>query len=622
MELWAGLMEQTVCSACGRQMTLKDLENNSFSEVDGKMYCPQCFLKIGHPRKMRCPNCGRETTALLRNGVYTCIYCGEKIGGRQESGVIASARPSAGRDSTVRRPAAAAPRPLRPQKDRKVQVLAVALSGFAAASLILAALLVRAHFSRDAEPSQPAAHGEEQKQPVRPEPKSKDAEALQRVQNWVKENPEKIEQGIKLYNQTIQDMTDPVFKARTRIAVIALQTKLEQADRVKQGKLEQLTRELEEAREQIQNLKTRLEKASRAPAPKEAQPPAPRTTETAPKTTPAEKRAREAAAAFQDALGKAQKQQALKQYGQAMKTMQAFADNYQHTEYGGKAEDKCKTISRHAYGQFGTLRKRADVLVEQGDYTGARQLYASALGFGVPDITGLVEQCLAEIRRLEENQVGATAKEPTPPAVKRQIEALSSEDKSERAEAARRLGDLGDPAAVLPLIEALKDEDSWNVRACAAKSLGKLGEISAVPALIDALGDKSDGVAFDAHNALKAITGEQFSRAQRAKWLAWYKENKVGAQRPAPKPVQQKGSSAFTSTVIERRYDPDTVSFVVPEGKTLAAGTNVKLLRDGDHICNVLIQQVAGAQAFGELSGLQHGAEVAPGDKITVQPPE
>jgi len=61
-------MEDTLCNACGREMTLKDLETNSFRKVDEKLYCPECLLKIGHPKKMRCPDCGKQTTAVLRDG--------------------------------------------------------------------------------------------------------------------------------------------------------------------------------------------------------------------------------------------------------------------------------------------------------------------------------------------------------------------------------------------------------------------------------------------------------------------------------------------------------------------------------------------------------------------------
>jgi hypothetical protein len=68
-----------------------------------------------------------------------------------------------------------------------------------------------------------------------------------------------------------------------------------------------------------------------------------------------------------------------------------------------------------------------------------------------------------------------------------------------RASAAAALGELGDPKAVDPLINALKDDDydtydTYLVRASAAAALGELGDPKAVDPLINALKDQySDG---------------------------------------------------------------------------------------------------------------------------------
>jgi len=55
-----------------------------------------------------------------------------------------------------------------------------------------------------------------------------------------------------------------------------------------------------------------------------------------------------------------------------------------------------------------------------------------------------------------------------------------------RMRAAQALGEIGDPAAVLGLIEALTDKYD-EVRCCAAYALGKIGEVAAIPALIDVM---------------------------------------------------------------------------------------------------------------------------------------
>lgn len=60
---------------------------------------------------------------------------------------------------------------------------------------------------------------------------------------------------------------------------------------------------------------------------------------------------------------------------------------------------------------------------------------------------------------------------------------LASGTRTERAEAAWELGDLGDPGAVPSLIEALRDE-SWDVRAAAAAALGRLPDPESVQPLL------------------------------------------------------------------------------------------------------------------------------------------
>ena len=59
----------------------------------------------------------------------------------------------------------------------------------------------------------------------------------------------------------------------------------------------------------------------------------------------------------------------------------------------------------------------------------------------------------------------------------------------------------------------------------AAKTLGAMGDPHAVEPLIAALADENAGVQSNAAEALKNITGKDFSKDS-AKWSAWWKENK------------------------------------------------------------------------------------------------
>jgi len=80
------------------------------------------------------------------------------------------------------------------------------------------------------------------------------------------------------------------------------------------------------------------------------------------------------------------------------------------------------------------------------------------------------------------------------------LRALRDPDKKVRGQAARALGEIGEPS-VESLIILTKDPD-WKVRYRAAEALGMIGSIKAVPCLIEALGDPKDHVRYMAAKAI------------------------------------------------------------------------------------------------------------------------
>lgn len=79
-----------------------------------------------------------------------------------------------------------------------------------------------------------------------------------------------------------------------------------------------------------------------------------------------------------------------------------------------------------------------------------------------------------------------------------------------RYNAARMLGEMGDPDAVEPLIVALKDDKNGSVRLYAARALGELGEPDATMPLIEALcEDRNVDVRVRAARALGKLGGEE-----------------------------------------------------------------------------------------------------------------
>ncbi len=113
-----------------------------------------------------------------------------------------------------------------------------------------------------------------------------------------------------------------------------------------------------------------------------------------------------------------------------------------------------------------------------------------------------------------------------------------------RYNAAVQLGDLRDPAAIDPLIQAL-DKDPYDlVRRAAAWSLGLMGKegVRAVPALIRQIGQKEEYVGYMCERALGEITkaalgspvsfkydptmSQRERKAIQKKWEDWWAQNK------------------------------------------------------------------------------------------------
>jgi HEAT repeat protein len=97
------------------------------------------------------------------------------------------------------------------------------------------------------------------------------------------------------------------------------------------------------------------------------------------------------------------------------------------------------------------------------------------------------------VRRLRENH-----------DIRGLVRALGHKDPAIQYQAAEALGDLGDPAAVGPLAEALRRDEYSGVRWKAAEALAKIGP-PAIDALIEALDDPDDDVRWKAAIALGEI---------------------------------------------------------------------------------------------------------------------
>jgi HEAT repeat protein len=96
--------------------------------------------------------------------------------------------------------------------------------------------------------------------------------------------------------------------------------------------------------------------------------------------------------------------------------------------------------------------------------------------------------------------------EPPPAVIHCLVAALQDENMMVRMAAAEGLGNAGDPRAIEPLIQRLRDRhEDREVRARSAESLGQLGADQAVEVLIGALNDSVWYIRLHAVQALAAI---------------------------------------------------------------------------------------------------------------------
>ncbi|GAH39003.1 unnamed protein product, partial [marine sediment metagenome] len=98
-----------------------------------------------------------------------------------------------------------------------------------------------------------------------------------------------------------------------------------------------------------------------------------------------------------------------------------------------------------------------------------------------------------------------------------------------RMHAAGALGEIRDPRAVQPLIDALKDEHE-HVRFCVIGALEEIGDARSVEPLIDAIKGKRRFERKVVAEALKKITGESLGK-DHGKWEAWWEQNKGTIQK-------------------------------------------------------------------------------------------
>jgi len=145
------------------------------------------------------------------------------------------------------------------------------------------------------------------------------------------------------------------------------------------------------------------------------------------------------------------------------------------------------------------------------------------------DIDGLVRLLASPDPDVPWQAAGALAGLGTA-ATGRLLGEIDSLDPGVRLGVVEALGEIGDPAAAVPLLGVLAGDESGEVRWAAALALGNLGGKEAVPSLVQALGDPDKYVRLGAATSLGRLGWEPAGDEERASLLIARQE--WGSLRP------------------------------------------------------------------------------------------
>lgn len=312
-------------------------------------------------------------------------------------------------------------------------------------------------------------------------------------------------------------------------------------------------------------------------------------------------------------------------FAQALEFYDSFPATYKYTRWQKLVDQEREAVRTMAVAKWESDKAAADALIRQRKFKEARVFYDRAAKYGLPEITEELEPRLQDLEAKQLADAITKAPEPaveeTSPELSEWIAKLSHSNDRTRNEAAKKLGDLGDRAAVPHLVDMLDDAD-WLVRATAIKSLGKLRDRSAIPALIEKLKDPFSFVPLTASRELERLTGQRDLGEDYAKWSGWYEQHKgeLAAPPPKPGPSPEKPDPSFKTTVILVNEKTNSIVLAVPEGVTLRKGDALAVYKGADLACTMIVKDTIAGVAMGDLDAISSKVELKDDDEVVVRP--
>lgn len=143
---------------------------------------------------------------------------------------------------------------------------------------------------------------------------------------------------------------------------------------------------------------------------------------------------------------------------------------------------------------------------------------------------------------------------PDPDSTEALVATLFGADISLADDAARRLGELGDPAAIPYLTKVAGNSDSMHTRQQSLLALGKIGGDEALDGIVRAMDDDDEWVRYTALSALDSFKPKQ---TREVRWKAWEKDPSVVVRQRAYLALAEEDYVGDPRPIMEWLGDPD-----------------------------------------------------------------
>jgi len=583
-------VDNPVCVACGRGLSLEEIERGAFKHLAGRLYCAGCVEAMRTSRPpVQCPNCGAIERPLEVGGKVLCGECGAELRERPRPTPREAKPPARPTRAAKRCPYCGAVLPAEALRcrycgsplTREARDLAVSaqqnsrlrfwLGCLLSACVFLFAFLLYVVATRPAghtsgrqpTPSGPAGQEELVRQ-LREELASvrRELSSLR-----ARPTPEKVSTAPPPRPPAPRRPQPPTPRPATRLAARPEPTPPRRPERP--------------------SSKT----VAVRPRPKTSAKPTPQPPPKPKGPSPAE--------LAQKAYGRFKAQferlRGARKFDEAVALARRFVAAYLGTPAAKKAQADQQglrqEIERIRDDRAGRFRKALDA----GDLDAAKRVVAELKLYEAPEIRRDVQQMLAAIEAAEQEPARRMAmyldQWETPPHVARLLKQLKSEkDWTRRSQAIQELARIGHRSALRGLIEALRDPE-WYVRVRAMDALAEIGDPIALSYLVP-LTKSSFPVIYDpAARAVRSLAGaprEKYAEAWRLVDPAKVSERLSEALRLPGKEV-----SAVTT-----RYQVALIESLALLGEKSSAKTLEPLTKSNDPVVSK-----AAALAIEKLTG-------------------